>query len=289
MKKILVLGGTRFFGKVLVENLIKQGHEVTVATRGITEDTFKDKVKRLVIDREDKESLSKVLMGKKFDVVYDNICFSPNATRNLLTILKGNIDKYIVTSTLAVYDKDINIVEESFNPYTYKIVDGEKDDFTYGEGKRLVEAVAFQEFDIPTVAVRFPVVIGENDYTQRLLFFVNNIKTQVPLSITGLDNDMSLISQQEAGEFLAWLQDEELEGPMNANSNGTIKIKEIIEMIEEKTGKKVQLDQEKGLKDPYSGYSASTLNNAKAKEAGYLFKEVKEEVDRLVEYYLISR
>ena len=34
MKKILVLGGTRFFGRKLVERLLKEGHDVTIMTRG---------------------------------------------------------------------------------------------------------------------------------------------------------------------------------------------------------------------------------------------------------------
>ena len=34
MAKVLVIGGTRFFGKHLVEKLVQQGHDVTIATRG---------------------------------------------------------------------------------------------------------------------------------------------------------------------------------------------------------------------------------------------------------------
>ena len=32
VKKVLVLGGTRFFGKHLVEVLLQDGHDVTIAT-----------------------------------------------------------------------------------------------------------------------------------------------------------------------------------------------------------------------------------------------------------------
>ncbi len=43
--KILVFGGTRFFGKKLVERLVSEGHDVTIGTRGKTEDNFGDTVK----------------------------------------------------------------------------------------------------------------------------------------------------------------------------------------------------------------------------------------------------
>ena len=38
--KILVLGGTRFFGVHLVNTLLLQGHEVAVATRGNAKPRF---------------------------------------------------------------------------------------------------------------------------------------------------------------------------------------------------------------------------------------------------------
>ena len=38
--KILVLGGTRFFGIPMVEELIQQGHEVTIATRQTTNESL---------------------------------------------------------------------------------------------------------------------------------------------------------------------------------------------------------------------------------------------------------
>jgi len=40
MKKVLVMGGTRFFGKKLVQHLLDEGNEVTIATRGRTPDPY---------------------------------------------------------------------------------------------------------------------------------------------------------------------------------------------------------------------------------------------------------
>ncbi|MDB2111773.1 NAD-dependent epimerase/dehydratase family protein, partial [Clostridium paraputrificum] len=70
---ILILGGTRLFGKVLVRNLIERGHNVTIATRGLTQDSYGDLVTRIIIDRENKKSIEKALEGKYFDIIYDNL------------------------------------------------------------------------------------------------------------------------------------------------------------------------------------------------------------------------
>ena len=44
--KVLVLGGTRFFGIHLVDELLKSNCDVTIATRGLTSDSFGNKVKK---------------------------------------------------------------------------------------------------------------------------------------------------------------------------------------------------------------------------------------------------
>lgn len=288
MKKVLVLGGTRFFGKELVRKLIQKGHEVTIGTRGNNLGEFEGAVENMIIDRQDKASLKKALQGRAFDVVYDNICYSPNEVRNLLEILEGNIGKYIVTSSGSVYEGEGYLKEERFNPYTYPIKDGERADFSYAEGKRLVEAVAFQAFNIPTVAVRFPIVIGKNDYTERLLFFVKNILEGNPMSVRAKKNKMVFITQEEAGAFLYELQDKAFTGPINANCNGVIRIEEIISLIEKKANKKAHLiiDESSEQQDPYSSPEEMVLDNTRARAIGFEFNNVKEEVEKVVSYYI---
>eukprot|EP01034_Spumella_vulgaris_P024864 gene24864-31253_t len=53
-KNILVIGGTRHVGKLLVQKLLDAGHRVTLATRGRTADSFGDRVQRVRVDRRDK-------------------------------------------------------------------------------------------------------------------------------------------------------------------------------------------------------------------------------------------
>ena len=50
-KKILVIGGTRFFGIPMVHRLLAEGHHVTIATRGRSGDDFGDSVERIIMDR----------------------------------------------------------------------------------------------------------------------------------------------------------------------------------------------------------------------------------------------
>lgn len=57
--KILVIGGTRYFGIHMVNKLLEQGHAVTIATRGKTPDLYGDKVERITIQRTNEESMQR--------------------------------------------------------------------------------------------------------------------------------------------------------------------------------------------------------------------------------------
>ncbi|MBB6713258.1 NAD-dependent epimerase/dehydratase family protein [Clostridium gasigenes] len=284
MMEILVLGGTRFFGKVLVNNLIDMGHNVTIATRGLTKDNYEDKVNRIILDRENKDSIEQALNDKKFDVIYDNLCYSPNSAKILCDIIKDKTKKYIVVSSSAVYDFKRYIKEEDFNPDSYKIKYGERQDFSYAEGKRLSEAVIFQKYSIPTIAVRFPVVLAEDDHTKRLYSYVESITKKESLNIDNMKCNLSFISANEAGEFLAFLSTAEYQGQINAASEGSIIINEIISYIEQATNKKAVI-KESGKNGAYNGMLDCTLDTSNAKNLGFKFKEVRDYIFNLIDTY----
>ncbi|WJE52786.1 NAD-dependent epimerase/dehydratase family protein [Bacillus cereus] len=286
MKKVLVFGGTRFFGKRLVENLLQAGHDVTIATRGLTVDPFGSTVKRVVVDREDEGQLQKTLAGKSYDVVYDNLCYSPNAAKIICDVLHNKVKKYIVISSMAIYEPSLSLKESDFNPYEYPIAYGDRKDFSYSEGKRLAEAVLFQHATFPVIAVRFPVVIGENDYTKRLWFYVENIIKRKPFVVEDIKGDMSFIHEKEAGEFLAWLSSIDVSGPINACNNGAISMREVIDFVEENTGIKAFIEETEGNLGPYNGMTSCTVNSERAKELGFQFRGLKTDVHNILEYYI---
>lgn len=283
MNKALVFGGTRFFGKKLVEVLINNGYDITIATRGIKKDNFGDKVKRIIVDRDDENALIEVFKDKSFDVIYDNICYSPNGAKYTCNVFKDKVSKYIFTSTLSAYDAGLDLKEEDFDPYSYKIKYGKRDDFDYGEAKRLAETVFFQEANFPVIAVRFPVVIGEDDYTERLISYANYISKGETFYVDNLESPMSFITSKEAGEFLYWISTKDFRGPINACCNGTVKIKEIIKFCEEKYNKKwISTEDNNEKPGAFNGFFKNTLDNKKARELGFNFKNVVEETKKLI-------
>ncbi len=283
--KILVLGGTRFFGIRMVQDLLKMGHEVAIGTRGLSKDPFGEQVKRIALDRSNGESLRQALHGKRFDLVIDKIAYCSNDIKRLLDFV--DCQKYIYMSTTAVYaPKKINLVEEDFDPLAMDLVWCERKDFPYGQVKMQAEAAITQKYPGQKyIAVRYPVVLGKDDYTKRLLFYAEHVARSVPMYIDNLDAQMSFIRSDEAGAFMAFLADKNFCGAVNGASKGTVSLREIIEFLEKKTGKKALLSAD-GEAAPYNGESEFSVNTDKAKALGFEFSDVNDWIYDLLEYFL---
>ncbi|MEC1374216.1 NAD-dependent epimerase/dehydratase family protein [Heyndrickxia oleronia] len=285
MKTALVLGGTRFFGVKLVHSLIRQGVEVTVATRGKTNIPFSDKVKLITFDRNSLDSFQTAFEGGQWDVVYDQICYSGVDARNAVEIFQDKTKKYIFTSTLSVYDLlDKELVERDFDPYTYPIDLKEKDEVSYQEGKRQAEAVFFQKASLPVTAVRFPIVLGGNDYTERMTFYINKVINDEAIYLRNLDASISFVNEDEAGDFLAWIGQTNFDGPINCCTNGSVTLREFISFIELAAGKKakVEITQSDNKQTPYSIPKSWTMSNQKARDLGYHFQDIHQWLPELI-------
>ena len=283
--KILVIGGTRFFGIHMVKELLDSGHDVTIATRGLTPDNFGDKVKRIVFQRTDERSVKKALSDEHYDVVIDKIAYCSNDIKYVMDAV--DCDKYIYMSSTSVYDpKHINTVETDFDGMSNELIWCDRSAFPYEQIKRQAEYALWQEYHQRNwIAVRYPFVIGKDDYTKRLLFYVEHVVKGIPMNIDNVDCQMGFIRSDEAGKFLAFLATQNFCGAINGSSEGTISIREIIEYVEEKTGARAVISKE-GDEAPYNGEPEYSINTDQAKKLGYTFSTLKDWIYELLDYYI---
>lgn len=283
--KILVIGGTRFFGVHMVKQLLDDGHEVTIATRGIAQDDFGNRVKRILLERTDVESMRNALKGTHFDVAIDKIAYCSNDIKSAMETV--NCDKYIYMSSTAIYQpKHIDTKEEDFDGMTGELVWCFRKDFSYEEIKRQAERALWQKYnDKSWIAVRYPFVIGRDDYTERLLFYVRHVIKSIPMNINNLDYQMGFIRSDEAGKFLAFLVDKDFTGAINGSSQGTVSLKDIISYVETKTGIKTIVDSA-GDDAPYNGEPEYSINTEKAQKLGFQFSQINDWIYDLLDYYI---
>ena len=283
--KILVIGGTRFFGIHMVNELLTMGHDVTIATRGRVEDCFGDKVKRVKLERTSEESMCSALQGQHYDVVIDKLAYCSNDVKYVMEAV--SCDKYICMSTTSVYEpKHMDTQECEFDTLGKELIWCDRKAFPYAEIKRQAEYALWQKYeDRDFIAVRYPFVIGKDDYTKRLQFYVEHVVNSMPMYIDNPDAQMGFIRSDEAGKFLAFLADKDFNGAINGSSAGTISMREVVEYVESKTGKKAVLSED-GDKAPYNGEPEYSINTEQAVGLGYQFSVLKGWIYELLDYYI---
>ena len=98
--RILVLGGTRFAGRAIVETALGRGDTVTMFNRGKSNPGLFPGVETVTGDRT--ADLSP-LDGREFDAVIDVACYAPETARLSADAFKDRTGRYVFVSTVSVY------------------------------------------------------------------------------------------------------------------------------------------------------------------------------------------
>ena len=177
-------------------------------------------------------------------------------------------------------------MESEFDGVSKELVWCDRKAFPYEEIKRQAECALWQEYSNRNwIAVRYPFVIGKDDYTKRLLYYVEHTIKSIPMNIDNLDYQMGYIRSDEAGKFMAFLVDKDVRGAINGSSEGTISIREILEYVEKKTGTKAIIDKI-GDNAPYNGEPEYSINTEKAIGLGFRFSALQDWIYELLDYYI---
>jgi nucleoside-diphosphate-sugar epimerase len=108
-RRCLVLGGSVFVGRHLVDSLVAAGAQVAVLNRGKTASDLPPGVEHLVADRTDADHMRAVLGGRDWDAVFDVSGFVMAAggsdIEGLLDLLDGHTGRYVFTSSIMAYDQ----------------------------------------------------------------------------------------------------------------------------------------------------------------------------------------
>ena len=179
MNKILIIGGTNFIGRNLVDKLLSINRfDLAIFNRGITNPDIFPQIQKIKGDR-DTDEISKI--GEEdWDYIIDLSCYHPDSLLNILKNTTDKLKRYIFISTCSVYDNDI---DKSFlRNETASLLDcnenerKDKSNLTYGKRKAECERV-LQQSNIIYVILRPSLVYGIFDNTDRFyywLYQVNN-------------------------------------------------------------------------------------------------------------------
>src|SRR5579884_2831118 len=99
--KLLILGGTMFVGRAIVEAAIARGHEVTLFNRGKRNADLFPQLEKLQGDRDAGELDS--LRGRTWDAVVDVCGYVPRVVRQSAELLAPSTQRFVFISTISVF------------------------------------------------------------------------------------------------------------------------------------------------------------------------------------------
>lgn len=139
--------------------------------------------------------------------------------------------------------------------------------------------------NVPSARISFPFVIGTDDYTKQLYFYIEHIMNQKPMFIDNFEAGIAFVRSNEAGKFLALFADNNFTGAINGASEETISIREVVDYVKLKTGKSPVLSQD-GEKAPYNSAEDYYLNISKSQELGFSFTPLTSWIYELIDCYI---
>jgi 2'-hydroxyisoflavone reductase len=173
--RLLILGGTQFLGRHLVDAALARGHQVTTFTRGKHDEALTPAVARLTGDRDgDLDALE----GQRWDAVIDTSGYVPRVVGASARLLAEHVDHALFVSSISVY-KDwpgASAIDESFRVSeledpSVEEVTGE----TYGALKALCEREVEAAFGGRCAIVRPGLIVGPYDPTNRFTYWPERV------------------------------------------------------------------------------------------------------------------
>jgi nucleoside-diphosphate-sugar epimerase len=302
-KNILVIGGTRYIGKLLVQRLLRAGHRVTIATRGYAPDPFGDRIARVRVDRRNEIAMRNAFarLGP-FDIVYDQMCYNPLDAAIAVRTFAGKVGRYVMASTIDAYrtlgyahahplrESDLAVEAQPIDT-TYPWHDPCRATECYVAGKVQAEAYLVRDGSLPLVTPRLAHVLGgPEDFTGRLAHYVELARVGGVLEYSNADAVLSFMPLQDAADFLVWVGMQDFTGPINAASDGALSAKGLYERVGAVLDTNVAMRQrvppaEMGRLSPFDVPGAMVLDTSRAQALGYRFGHCEDWIDDTIQLH----
>ncbi|MFE1309823.1 NAD-dependent epimerase/dehydratase family protein [Streptomyces sp. NPDC058755] len=213
--RLLVLGGTEFVGRAVVEAALGRGWEVTVFHRGRHRPP--EGVRSLHGDRTAADGLAALAADDTtWDAVVDTWSAAPRAVHEAARLLRGRAGRYVYVSSRSVYSwpwppgagEDAPLVEGA-------AADAESTD--YARDKRGGELAAVEALGTEgSLLVRAGLILGPYENVGRLPWWLTRIARGGPVLAPGPhDLPVQYIDVRDLADWLVGAVEQKLSGPYN--------------------------------------------------------------------------
>lgn len=179
MRRILILGGSYFLGRIFVEQAV--GHDdLTVLNRGTYRLQY-PQVKQYVLDRHDIRKIRE-LPPEEYDTVIDFCGYKQGDIQDFTDNFKGKIRQYIFVSTVDVYERQTGKMKNEASSYEYRSIAGEAGEYISGKIALEKELKSCAEVHrMPYTIVRPAILYGRYNYAPRENYYARCIAERKPV------------------------------------------------------------------------------------------------------------
>ncbi len=210
--RILVLGGTQFLGRTVVETALQRGHDVTMFNRGQTRPELFPDTEKL---RGDRDGDLGALGGRQFDAVVDTSGYVPRIVRATLDALP-DVGHYTFVSSVSVY-ADLSSPADEDAPVAQLVEETEEfRSEAYGALKALCEEVVRARH--PDAFIPRPgLIVGPWDPTGRFTYWPERLaKGGRVLAPAPAEAPAQVIDVRDLAEWILDASERRLAGTFNA-------------------------------------------------------------------------
>lgn len=215
--KLLVLGGTSFVGRAIVEDALERGDDVTLFSRGQTGTELFAGVPRVTGDRSTGDYAS--LAGGSWDAVADISGYVPRHVSEAVAAVGDTVGRYLFISTGSVYDRSQatdGLTEDSPRLAPERgteEITGE----TYGPLKVACEDDLLALLGERATIVRPGIVAGPHDTTDRFTWWVRRAARGGTVALPGRpDQPVQVVDSRDLARLVLTLLTNDRPGTYNA-------------------------------------------------------------------------
>jgi len=235
--RLLVLGGTRFVGRAVVQDALDRGWEVTALHRGLT-GALPPRARMLRADRTDVKKLSAALGHDTWDLVVDTWSGAPRVATDAARLLAGRAGRYGYVSSGSVYAWGSHVDESS------PLIEGDLQavDGDYGALKRGAELGVLAAFPDALLA-RAGLILGPHEDIGRLPWWLQRVARGGRVVAPGRPaRPLQYVDTRDLATWLLSSLADGLTGPVDVISrSGQATTAELLDACIQVTGSKAQL------------------------------------------------
>lgn len=213
--KLLVLGGTKFLGRHVVEAALARGDEVTLFNRGLHNAELFPEVEKL---RGDRDGGLDSLRGRRWDAAVDTSGYVPRVVRASAEALADSVEFYVFVSSMSVY-ADHSRPNDEDSP-TATLDDGSDEEVTgatYGPLKALCERAAEESMPGRVLDVRAGLIVGPYDPTGRFTYWTERAaRGGEVLSPAPRERQIQFVDARDLSGWMLRMSDARRAGVFNA-------------------------------------------------------------------------